>query len=223
MIDSRYDDGKDLAAAEIISRYAPKIADLTEILGYSNDEYTKYAPESPLSNFAVDMIREKTGEYLNCEIDLALTNFGGIRADLPKGAVRTYDVLSIFPFDNALVMAEMKGSELRKLLNLMAGRGRFEALSNVEIVVDNFKMTKCIVNGEPLDDNRIYRLATIDFLVEGGDGVRVGRYSEKITPTGVFIRDAVIEYIKEKSEKNETLDLKTDGRVKLINCERRSK
>ncbi|MBQ5438152.1 MAG: hypothetical protein IIU34_00785, partial [Bacteroidales bacterium] len=78
-IDSTFDDIRDLRATEIIAKYSPQVEPLQEIVGYSEDEYSARPPESPLSNFAVDVIKaiaeKKTGE----KVDIALTNFGGIR------------------------------------------------------------------------------------------------------------------------------------------------
>ncbi|MCF0178537.1 MAG: hypothetical protein HUJ90_07905, partial [Bacteroidales bacterium] len=70
---------------------------------------------------------------------------------------------------------------------------------------------------KPIDDNRIYKLATINFLLDGGDDSRVGSISENVTETDIFIRDAIIEQIKKITARGEVLDLHTDGRVKILN------
>ena len=220
-IDSTFDDIRDLRATEIIAKYSPQVEPLQEIVGYSEDEYSARPPESPLSNFAVDVIKaiaeKKTGE----KVDIALTNFGGIRTSLPKGAVRVYDIFSIFPFDNYLVTFDIKGSDLRRFLDQMISRRRVEALSGVEIVITGNKADKLDVAGAPLDDNRVYKFATINFLMDGGDGVVLSDVAFNRKDTGIWIRDAIVEYLREKMEKGETIALKPDGRIKYTDWKER--
>lgn len=213
-IDEHFDTGKNDAAVEIIESYSDIMAPMQEILAYTDKLYYKKSPDSGLSNFAVDAIREACEKLYGSTVEVGLTNFGGIREDLPKGAIRVYDIYTIFPFDNYLVVSEMKGSNLRKLLNEMAAREKFEALSGVEIVCKDGKMTKCNVAGAPLDDNKTYRIGTINFLVEGGDGIRVGKYSDNIVEfKDEMIRDVICDKIREINAKGEKLILNPDGRV----------
>jgi len=215
-MDSTWDEIKDPAATKIIEKYSPQVAVLQEIIGYTDQEYTKHFPESGLSNYQVDVIR-KTAEKLSGEpVDIALTNFGGIRTSLPKGAVRVYDIYSIFPFDNYILYFDIQGSDLRKVLQKMIDRGRIEVLSNVEIVVKGKEALKMKVAGAPIDDNRTYRMATINFLLDGGDGVSLKSMAHNLVETKVYIRDAIVDYMREQMERGETIVLKEDGRVKFI-------
>ena len=214
-IDSTWDDIKDLRATMVIEKYNPQVAPLQEIVGYSEDEYDKRRPESGLSNFAADVIRaiaeEKTGEH----VDVGLTNFGGIRTSLPKGAVRVYDIFSIFPFDNSLVTFDIKGSDLRRFYEQMASR-RVEAVSGVQMEIADRKLVKVLVGGEPLDDAKTYKFATINFLMDGGDGVVLSDVAFNRKDTGIWVRDAIVEYLKAQMDRGEKIVLKPDGRVKIL-------
>ena len=214
-IDSTWDDIKDLRATMVIEKYNPQVAPLQEIVGYSEDEYDKRRPESGLSNFAADVIRaiaeEKTGEH----VDVGLTNFGGIRTSLPKGAVRVYDIFSIFPFDNSLVTFDIKGSDLRRFYEQMASR-RVEAVSGVQMEIADRKLVKVLVGGEPLDDAKTYKFATINFLMDGGDGVVLSEVAFNRKDTGIWVRDAIVEYLKAQMDRGEKIVLKPDGRVKIL-------
>ena len=214
-MDSAWDEIKDPAATNVILKYADLLEPLQEIIGYSTDEFDKYKPESGLSNFAADAIRDISASKCNCKVDIAMTNFGGIRASLPAGAVRVYDVLSIFPFDNFLVVFDITGRNLQEFLNNELKANRLQALSNVQLVINNGKFEKCLVDGAPIDPDRVYKFATINFLMEGGDSVQIGKYAQNVTNTDVFIRDAIVEYIKGMTERGEKIDLKEDGRVIL--------
>lgn len=215
-MDSTWDDIKNPAATRIIEKYSPRVAVLQEIIGYTDMEYVRGYPESELSNFQVDIIR-LTAEKISGEpVDIALTNFGGIRTSLPKGAVRVYDIYSIFPFDNNIVYFDIKGSDLRSVLMKMVYRKRMEVLSNVEIVVRGKDVEKMNVAGAPLDDERMYRMATINFLMDGGDGVSLTAMAKNLVSSDVFIRDAIVDYMRGKLQAGEKLEFKKDGRVKVF-------
>lgn len=212
-MDSTWNEMKDPAATDIIQSYSNVIEPLQEIIGYSSAEYTKYKPESELSNFAADVIRAIGEKECGCDIDIAMTNFGGIRTDLPGGAVRVYDIFSIFPFDNYLVVFDIKGSDLKEFLDACAKNNRLEAFSNVEFVINKGKFEKCNIAGKPLDPNRDYKFCTINFLMDGGDSIFISKYAKNIQNTDVFIRDAIVDYVKGMTERGEKIDLKRDGRV----------
>ena len=220
-MDSTWDAMTDFRATQTIARYEAQVAPLQEIVGYSEDEYDKGRPEGPLSNFAADVVRamaeKKTGEPM----DVSLMNFGGIRNRLPKGAVRVYDIFSIFPVDNYLVTFDIKGSDLRRFLERMIGRLRGEALSGVEMVITGNKADKLLVGGAPIDDDRVYKFATINFLMDGGDGVVLSDVAFNRKDTGVWIRDAIVEYLREQMARGEKIVLQPDGRVKYTDWEER--
>lgn len=217
-IDSTFDDIRDLRATETIARYSAQVEPLMEIVGYSEDEYNGKRPESPLSDFAVDVIREKAQEKTGRKVDLALTNFGGIRTSLPKGAVRVYDIFSIFPFDNNIVVFDVKGSDLRRFLDQMIARRRVEALSGVRMEIAGREAVKLEVAGAPIDDGRIYTFATINFLMDGGDGVTLSDIAFNREDTDVLIRDAIVEYLKAQMDRGEKISLHTDGRLKYLDA-----
>ena len=220
-IDSTWDDIRDLRATETIARYSAQVEPLMEIVGYSADEYRSRRPESGLSNFAADVIRTIAEKKTGDTIDIALTNFGGIRTSLPKGAVRVYDIFSIFPFDNYLVTFDIKGSDLRRFLDQMIARRRVEALSNVEIVITGNQADKLNVAGAPIDDERTYKFATINFLMDGGDGVVLSDVAFNRKDTGIWIRDAIVEYLREQLARGEKIVLEPDGRVQYTDWEER--
>ena len=220
-MDSTWDTMKDVRATLVIEKYSPQVAPLQEIVGYSEDEYRSGRPESGLSNFAADVIRaiaeKKTGET----VDIAMTNYGGIRTSLPKGAVRVYDIFSIFPFDNYLVTFDIKGSDLHRFLNQRISRRRVAALSGVEIVITGKQADKLWVAGAPIDDDRVYKFATINFLMDGGDGLVLSDVAFNRKDTDVWIRDAIVEYLKEQTARGEKIVLNPDGRVKYTDWEER--
>ena len=220
-IDSSYDIGNDMAVVDIVSKYEPQVAPLLEIIGYTDRVIeSKRGAESELSNLAADIVRDRAQKEIGEKVDLAMVNYGGIRTAMPKGDVRVYDIYSIFPFENYLVVCKVKGSKLRQFLDNYAKKGYVECLSGVDMVIDNYQLTKLNIGGKPLDPNKTYNFATINFLLDGGDGSRIGAYADKVIDTDVLIRDAVVDYIRDLTEQGRKIDPKMDGRVVIKNVER---
>lgn len=214
---SQYDSdlqGKEVLA--IINKYYPSIEPLMEIIGYASEELSSKKPQSGLSNLATDVIYSAALPYIGKnDRMISLTNFGGIRSNLPKGDIRIYDVFSTFPFDNKVVIVDIKGKDIRKLIERFIG-WHFEALGGIELVVKDKKIESCMIGGEPLDDDFIYKLATIDFLITGGDSLSIGKHALKILDTEIVLRDAVVDYIKAKSKNKYIFNNTTDNRITIL-------
>lgn len=122
------------------------------------------------------------------QADMALINAGGIRATINEGNITRGEVLTSFPFGNAIVELEYSGSDLRKILEgAVSGVNQFndEELSSwfqvsrgvlIEYNPDNEPgsvLVNVTIGGEALDDERDYRVVTLDFLAGGGDNIFV--------------------------------------------------
>lgn len=217
-IDSTWTPRGASASHEVIAKYKPTIDSLHIVIGHSKKELVKNPPESPLSNLAADIILSQAQKYLdkkgiNERIDMALTNFGGIRTSLPKGDISVADVLSVFPFDNRIIILEIQGKYITRLIENFAERNRVEALSGVELVINKHEVEKFLIGGMPVDNDKTYRLATIDFLFKGGDSVYTLKYASGAMETGIILRDAVIDYIKNLTANGKDVDATEDARV----------
>ena len=180
--------------AAIVLGAQPLMEDLKSVVAYSEEEMPHVGVEGTLSNWFVDIVKNKVSEYSGVRMDAVICNHGGIRKGMPKGNVLLDDIQSMFPFKNYLVHLRMRGSKLREVLESMAAR-RFEALGGMTVEVSQGKVLSVKVGGEPLDDNRIYNIATISFLLNGGDGLYLAPASEEVNNLDVVIYDAVMEHI----------------------------
>ncbi len=213
-------DGK---AAEVINRYRPSVDSLLVPIGTTLEELTSYPPEDKLSNLAGDImlaygtayLKESTGES-SARADMSITNFGGIRASMPAGDVTSFDIISIFPFDNKIMVLDLEGKYVRELMENFAKRGRVEAMGGVRLKIDKNVLVECTVAGEPIDDERIYKVVTIDFLLGGGDSVYALKYAQKIEDCGVYMRDIVIDYIRNLTAEGKKVEAEEDGRAIVI-------
>jgi 2',3'-cyclic-nucleotide 2'-phosphodiesterase (5'-nucleotidase family) len=156
--------------AAIVHAAQPAMAEVKSVIAYSDDAMSMGRGESNLSNWFVGIIMDGVEALAGKKVDVGICNFGGIRVSMPKGPVTLDDMYSMFPFKNTVVYLEMKGSDLRKLFEKMAAT-HFQAIGGVEIVAENGKLTKALVGGKPISDNKLYGIATISFLLYGGDSL----------------------------------------------------
>lgn len=222
VMDSTWNSNSDqLKTTPIIAKYKPKVDALMVPIGVTEEEMDKDFPESPLSNLAVDIIYKYAEKYMKennieGEVGISMLNFGGIRTSLPKGDVTPYDILSIFPFDNRVVILNIQGKYLRGLFENFAKRERVEAIGGMEIVINKGELEKALINGEPIDDNKFYNVATIDFLMNGGDNVYGLKNHKSVIETNALMRDVVIDYIKAETLAGRKIKGEEDGRVVII-------
>jgi len=140
--------------------------------------------------------------------DVGVTNKGGIRCDLEAGPVTAGDCYRLMPFDNTILVLEMTGADVRALAERHFAFGGYPALewSGIEIEIEARRAGKkrlevkgIAVDGEPLEDGRVYRVATNSFLARGGDGFRRFARARKRENTGTLVRDALAADLARRS------------------------
>ena len=207
--------------AKVVLDAQPKMARVKEVIGYSTNPMFSYYPESELSNWFIDLLMDKTARLAGKKVHIGITNFGGIRVDMPQGQIILDDMLSMFPFRNYLTYIEHTGKQIRAILEEMAAT-RFEVLGGVKVVADGGRIVSVEIDGEPLDDDKVYGLATISFLLEGGDNLSLAENALSVTVyEDVPIIDAVLEHIRTETEAGRPIEYKTDGRVVIKDYKKR--
>lgn len=202
--------------AKAVLKAQPKMARVKDVVAHSTGSWDKGYPESELSNWLIDIMMAKTEAISGKPVHMGVTNFGGIRADMPQGDVILDDLLSMFPFKNYLVYLEHKGSTIRRIIEEMAAT-RFQVLGGVRVVVKDGKVESIEIGGEPLDDNKVYGLVTVSFLLHGGDGLFLANDALSMTEYhDVNVIDAVLEHVYAETAAGRSLEYKKDGRVTII-------
>lgn len=190
--------------AAIVNAAQPKMSRVKTVVGYSEKEMPTVKYESELSNWFVNIVMDKVSTLSGKKVDVGICNFGGIRVNMPQGNVILDDILSMFPFKNDLVYLELKGSRLRNIFETMAST-RFQAVGGVEITVEGGKLTKALIGGEPIDDDKLYGVATISFLLYGGDSLTLSEGAVDMTVFDVQIVEAVLEYLATLKEQGKNI------------------
>ncbi|MBO4566587.1 MAG: 5'-nucleotidase C-terminal domain-containing protein [Bacteroidales bacterium] len=190
----------------------PAMADVKEVIAFSTRAMSASRPESELSNFVVDFVREETARVTGMPTDVAVTNFGGIRVDMPEGDVLLDDIRSMFPFVNKLCWVQLSGENLLHLMNEIAEYGP-QCVSGVKMVIADHKLESVEVGGQPIDPKKKYGVATVDFLLDGGDNIHVGYGATKLIVSDTIIGDAIEKYIRQLTAEGKAIEYQTDGRV----------
>jgi 2',3'-cyclic-nucleotide 2'-phosphodiesterase (5'-nucleotidase family) len=162
--------------------------------------------ETPLGNFVADVARDAG------QAEVGIVNSGGIRAPLPQGQITAGDIYSVVPFDNEVTVVTMPGWLLRQLLDFGArrlGKGGFPQVSGVSFTIRGDHATDIKVGGRVLESERKYRVATIDFLISGGDGYTIFAKAGEPERTGVMLRDAAVDFL----QRNPGYVFRKDGRI----------
>lgn len=106
--------------------------------------------------------------------DFAVMSGGGIRDSIQPGDITYKTVLKVQPFANTLVYVDMKGREVEKYLAAVANKkvdsGAYAQFLNVSLVADGQGVHDVKIKGEPLQADKTYRMATLNFNAMGGDG-----------------------------------------------------
>ena len=186
------------------------------VIAHSDAELESFAPESPLSNFLTDMLLNEASNYIKDttfdNLDLSMLNFGGIRTSMPAGDVTVGDMFAISPFENYLTFILLKGSELKKALSRF--NDKFNApYAGAIIVYKHNKPVEITLQGNPIDDNRLYRLVTLNFISDGGDHILESIQYEKIEYTTITFREFLIAELKAMTARGEKVTGKKDGRA----------
>jgi 2',3'-cyclic-nucleotide 2'-phosphodiesterase (5'-nucleotidase family) len=179
---------------------------------------TVRSQEAAVGNLIADAIKDSTGG------EVAITNGGGIRANkqYPAGAKLTRrDILSELPFGNSTSLVEITGAQINAALEngvsqIEQRAGRFPQVSGLKFEVDSkapvgARVSNVLVNGEPLDPAKKYKVATNNFMLAGGDGyVPFTKGKVLIGNTdGKLLANEVMAYVRKKG----TVDAKVEGRI----------
>ena len=200
-------------AAAIVAPYRAKVDSImAPPLGLSRVAMSAGRPESLLGNWAADvMVEGGTATGLQ-PADMGLVNVGGLRNNMPEGIVRRGDVMLISPFENSLVVLEMKGSDLLELMrNIAAVKGEGVSSSVRMEITENGELLSCTIDGKEIDPKRIYTVATIDYLAEGNDKMYALKKAVKRHEIGILARDIMMEYVL----KHRVIDSKMEGRITI--------
>lgn len=186
--------------------------EMNEVIGFAVQDLKIHGPESLLSNFSADVYRQVAVSAIQSPVDIAIVNLKGLRVSVPAGEITVSRIFELMPFENELVLLWVRGEELQSLFDFFASIGG-EGVSGMKMGIREGRAVEVTIGGVPVDKNKVYAVATNDYLAEGNDGMTQLKNAVKRVNTGIKIRDMLIEYIRKESEAGRKIDPKLDGRV----------
>lgn len=161
------------------------------------------------------------------EADIVMVNSGSIRGNklLPKGKLSKMDIIEMLPFSNKLVMAKLKGCEIKSILETSARyypnrneaflqtkgisytidlKGEPQILSEdlEKVTKEGNRIKNVKINNEDLNEETVYNVLTTDFLFSGGDGYSQFKNSSDFSKINYYLTTLVIDYIKSEKKIN---------------------
>ena len=210
-VTSDLDKNPDSLALAIIAPYKASVDSvMSPVLGMSRVAMVPKRPESLLSNWAADVLVEGSTATGLPVADMGLVNIGGLRNNMPEGMVTCGDIILISPFENTLVVLEMKGKHMLELMRNIAAVGGEGVSSSVRMVISkDRKLISATINGEEISRKRTYTVATLDYLAEGNDKMFALKKARKRHDIGLKTREVLMESVI----KHRIIDSKIEGRI----------
>ena len=184
----------------------------TDVLLNGTREFVR-TQETNLGDLAADAILAAAPNA-----DFALTNGGGIRANIEIGDITRYDLFTVFPFGNMVATVELTGAQIVYILEAATHAcpgidGAFPQVSGITFEIHTYieyegeyanptnpgsRIQNVCINGEPIDLDATYVMATNDFLAAGGDtyAILAENFENSGILIGINLEDALINYIQ---------------------------
>ncbi|MGZ3710828.1 MAG: bifunctional metallophosphatase/5'-nucleotidase [Bdellovibrionota bacterium] len=209
----------DLAVREALAPYFHKIDDLrAEILTESKRDFETY----PSGETEMGFLFTRAYHWKYPQAKVVFLNGGGIRRPFLKGTMTYSDLFEVHPFENYVTLVKLNGKQLRSLMEVgVSGAQKIPAVYGLhatyhlddkpEYLRDlngdgkmetwERKRLESLAwdNGQPVKDSDVFWVATIDFLVTGGDNADIAFGAlppERKKFTEELSRDVVAEYLR---------------------------
>ena len=203
----------DPAVEAMIAPYRSQIeAHLDQVLAQATGIFVKADPEGALDNLVADAVLHGARRLSRDTVHAALVNDGGLRVPVAPGPILMRHTYELLPFENYIVVLTLTGAQMERLADQIARSGG-EPVAGWTMVLDGEDATGVLVGGAAIDPQATYRLATVDYLADGG-----GAWSVLWEPTAhegredvaALIRDVFVDYIRERGVVSPELD----GRIR---------
>ncbi|EDP69887.1 putative 5'nucleotidase/UDP-sugar hydrolase [Flavobacteriales bacterium ALC-1] len=194
---------------------------LDSIISYAPETYSDSDGElnTAIGNLMADAVYSESNPVFNKRtgknIDFVLLNHGGIRADISKGNITARTAYEVMPFENSVVVVALKGEQISKMMTYLSKAKRAHPVSNqLQLTLNkDGEVSSATVNSESINKDRIYYVASNDYLYNGGDRMTFFHPNDSLYVLDYKIRNVLIDYFKKK----DTLNPKRDNRFIQVN------
>lgn len=213
---TKYIDGIKAKYKDLVDKVVAK-SDVDLIIQDKNENRLIRSQETNLGDLCADAYKNVLGA------DIAFVNGGGIRAEIEKGNVTYGDIIAVHPYGNMACVIEATGQQILDALEFGSryiGKGEcggflqvagitysintaFESTveenDNSEFVkvAGKYRVFDVKVNGESLDLNKTYTLASHNYMLKnGGDGYTMFKGCKLLQDEVMIDNQVLISYIQ---------------------------
>lgn len=195
--DTLKDDANTLA---IYMKYEEELGPvLGKVLGKTTVDldHDRYAGPSLLGEWACDIMRDKAG------VQIAMTNGGGLRTDIPAGEITAGKLYEVMPFDNTLYTMKLSGADVKSniehgIMNEDIGWIQISGVKvtyNPDAEAGNRITSMVLEDGTVVEMDKYYTVVTNDFMFTGGDKYNFENSKDGLD-TFIPIRDALMDAVE---------------------------
>lgn len=203
----------DSSILQLLSPYSSRLhASMNEVIAQVGMDLEKRQPECTLGNLMADAMLISARKKFAKHVDASFVNYGGIRlTQIPAGPLTRGKVYELSPFDNYIVLLNIKGTVLRQFLDHIAGRGGWP-VAGLRMSIAGKKAQNIMIGGKPLNDDAQYTIALLDYNANGGDDC----YMLQNLPQqngGFVFRDELQEYFTQLQKEGKSITASVEGRI----------
>lgn len=191
-VDSRLDGRIDEEFVEMLEPFRTPVDSVMNLkVGMAT---AKFDRRPALMNWMADFVFRKGEQIAREPVDMSIVNIGGIRSPFDKGPITKGEIMQAFPFDNYVVVLEIDGRNLAATLDSLAAHGGNGVSFNVRATIDpqQRRCASATINGRPIDADRTYRVATINYLAAGNDGMEPLANGKVVAASRDYLYDDMI-------------------------------
>ena len=200
----------------IVLKYLPykdsiENSSMNKPLAFSPKNYDKNdgVLNSSLGNLFADATFLMSKNYFSENIDVVLLNHGGIRSVISSGEISEKTAFELMPFENRIIIVKLKGKSIKKMIEYLIKAKLPHPLRGLNIILNkDYSLSRATINDNLIEDDKIYNIATTDYLLKGGDKMYFFKDSISTIDINYKMREVLIDYFKSI----DTLRLKTDNR-----------
>lgn len=217
IIDSRYDAQPDAAAAAFIAPFQHEVESImSPVVGRAAKYMAARKPESALSNLLSDIL-VWGGKPFGETPDFAIYNMGGMRAAFAEGTVTYGHVVDVAPFENKICFLTLTGEKVLELFRQLASRGGEGVSRGVQLVITGSgQLLSARLDGKEIDPESTYRVATLDYLAQGNDGLLAFKDGTNVVSPQTEennVRFIIMDYFRAEAAQGRAVDADVEGRI----------
>lgn len=175
--------------------------------------------ENLLGYWVTDTMRARAARILGKPVKFAMTNSGGLRANLPAGQLKVSDIYGVMPFENELLTIEMTGQDVMDAIKQGILHRGSEPSSGVKVVLSGtVGKPDLLITWEDctaIKPEEFVTVATTDYLYNGGDSIPALKKGRRPFTTGVSMRQMLLDACADLAKAGKPLEAPPLGRYQI--------